>query len=609
VRKICESGPLGKKHGPDNGCAEEKTGDLKNFTVIAHIDHGKSTLCDRILEITGDIQKGKHQDLILDSMPLERERGITIKAKAVRVMYRGEVLNIVDTPGHVDFSYEVSRSLSACEGAVLVVDASQGAQAQTVANLEAARKNNLKIIPVINKIDLPNARPQEVGQELMSLLGTGEEILKISAKYGDGVDVLLDKVVKSVPSPIEITKKPSALIFDSVFDTFKGAVAYVRITGGQFKRGDKVKFFATGKAYDLKELGYFGVDKMHSVKKLGSGEIGYMICSIKDLTDIKIGDTVTTLEGGVRQQLKGFRQPKQFVFAGLYPVDNADYAKLKKGLEKLRINDTSFTFHVEDSPSLGPGFRCGFLGVLHMEIIKGRLEDEFGLSILVTRPQVEYIVDGKLVDNPIDFPDSGYEEVREPYVLCTVITPAQHMGQIFELFELKNGKHIEMRYINPERVILKYELPLREMVEEFYSRLKATSKGYATLDYVHIGHRVSDLVKMQVLINSREVDALSFIMAREEADRKGRDILRRLKDLIPRHQFKVPLQARVAKNIVARMDIPSFRKNVIAGLYGGDVTRKRKLLEKQKKGKKRMKQIGSVSIPPDTFMSVMSYGD
>jgi len=583
---------------------------MKNFTVIAHIDHGKSTLCDRILEITGDVEKGKHQDLILDSMPLERERGITIKAKAVRIIYKNEILNMVDTPGHVDFSYEVSRSLEACEGAILVVDASQGVEAQTVANLENAKKSGLVIIPVINKIDLPNARPEEVEEELQALLETDEEILKISAKYGDGVDKLLDKILEEIPPPEKKTgNKPSALVFDSIFDPFKGAIAYVRLTGGELKAGEKVRFMATGRNYELKEIGYFGVAKMHSVKKLAAGEIGYVICGVKDLEDIKIGDTVTTAENGVKKPLEGFRQPKQFVFAGLYPVDNSQYFKLKKALDKLRINDTSFTYHPEDSPSLGPGFRCGFLGVLHLEIIKGRLEDEYGLSLLATRPQVEYIVDGKFIDNPIDFPAAGSEDIKEPYVLCTVITPPDFMGQIFELFEQRNGSHVQMRYINPKRVIIKYELPLREMVEEFYSQLKSASRGYATLDYSHIGFRKSDLVKLQILINNKEVDALSFIMPRDEAARQGREILAKLKEMIPKHQFKVPLQAKVGKNIVARMDIPSLRKSVTEGLYGGDITRKRKLLEKQKKGKKRMKQVGSVSIPSEAFIAVKSYGD
>lgn len=583
---------------------------MRNFTVIAHIDHGKSTLCDRILELTGDIEKGKHADLVLDSMPLERERGITIKAKAVRVMYKGEVLNMVDTPGHVDFSYEVSRSLSACEGAVLVVDASQGVQAQTVANLENAKKNKLKIIPVINKIDLPNARPEEVEQELQALLGITESILKISAKYGDGVDKLLDKIIKEIPQPKSITgNQPSALIFDSVFDTFRGAIAYVRVTGGKFRVGEKVKFLGTGKTYELKELGYFQVARMHPVKNLSDGEIGFMICGMKDLHDINTGDTVTTIKDGAVKPLEGFQQPKQFVFAGLYPVSNEDYLKLKKALDKLQINDTSFTYHPEDSPSLGPGFRCGFLGVLHMEIIKGRLEDEYGLDILITRPQVAYIVDGNLVNNPIDFPEVGYDEVEEPYVLCTVITPDQYMGQIFELFEQKSGKHVEIRYVTPQRVILKYELPLREMVNEFYSQLKSSSKGYATLDYVHIGYRKSDLAKLQILVNNKEVDALSFIIAQSDAERYGREILKKLKDSIPKHQFRIPLQAKVGKNIVARMDIKAYRKSVTEGLYGGDITRKRKVLEKQKKGKKKMKMIGRVNMPPDVFITVMRYGD
>ncbi|MFW6134651.1 MAG: translation elongation factor 4 [Elusimicrobiota bacterium] len=583
---------------------------MKNFTVIAHIDHGKSTLCDRILELTGDAKKGDHQDLILDSMTLERQRGITIKAKAVRVVYKGHILNLVDTPGHVDFSYEVSRSLSACEGAVLVVDASQGVQAQTVANLESANKNGLKIIPVINKIDLSNAQPEKVEEELMSLLDTEKEILKISAKYGQGMEELMKSIIKDIPEPEQVTgNKPSALIFDSVFDPFKGAIAYARIKGGEFNLGDKVKFFAANKEYELRELGYFGVDKMHSVKKLRSGEIGYMIFGMKNLRDVKIGDTITTVQDGIESPLEGFRQPKQFVFAGLYPVDNSDFPKLKKALNKLQINDTSFTYHPEESPSLGPGYRCGFLGMLHMEIIKERLEDEYDLSLFITRPQVEYNVDGKIIDNPIDFPSSDYQEIKEPYVSCTVITPDDYMGQIFELFENREGEYIQMKYINPQRVILKYELPLREMVEEFYSQLKAASKGYATLDYEHSGFKKSDLVKVQIIINNKEIDALSFIMSKQRATRKAREILSKLKEIIPRHQFKIPLQAKVGKNIVARMDIPALRKSVTEGLYGGDITRKRKLLEKQKKGKKRMKIVGKVSLPEEVFVAVKSYGN
>ncbi|MFC2061401.1 translation elongation factor 4 [Elusimicrobiota bacterium] len=584
---------------------------MKNFTVIAHIDHGKSTLCDRILEITGDVEKGKHVEQMLDSMPLERERGITIKAKAVRVTYKDEVLNIVDTPGHVDFSYEVSRSLSACEGAILVVDACQGVQAQTVANVESAKKSKLSIIPVINKIDLTNARPDEVEDEIRALLDVGEDkILRISAKNGDGVEKLLDKVIKDVPDPDNLTGRSSAaLVFDSIFDTFKGAVAYVRVTGGEFRAGDKVKFFATDKIYELKEIGYFEIDKMRPIKKMTGGEIGYMMCGMKDLRNINIGDTVTTVDNGVDRPLEGFQQPKQFVFAGLYPVDNVDYTKLKAALNKLQINDTSFSYHPEDSPSLGPGFRCGFLGVLHMEIVKGRLEDEYDLDLLVTKPQVEYVVDGELINNPIDFPATGYREVKEPYVLCTVITPADFMGQIFELFEGKGGKHVEMRYINPSRVILKYELPLRQMVEEFYSQLKSVSKGYASLDYSHIGYRTSSLVKLQVMVNEVEIDALSFILTAEEANRKGKDILERLKDSIPKHQFKVPLQAKVGKNIIARTNIPAYRKSVIEGLYGGDITRKRKVLEKQKRGKKKMKMVGRVNVPSEVFLRINSYGD
>ncbi|MEA3506153.1 MAG: translation elongation factor 4 [Elusimicrobiota bacterium] len=583
---------------------------MKNFTVIAHIDHGKSTLCDRVLELTGDLIKGGHQDLILDSMPLERERGITIKAKAVRITYKGEILNMVDTPGHVDFSYEVSRSLSSCEAAVLVVDASQGIEAQTVANLENAKKNNLHIIPVLNKIDLPAARPQEVEKELQALLETTEEILKVSAKTGEGVEELLDKIVRETPEPLSLTgNKPSAIVFDSVFDPYKGAIAYIKVTGGEFKAGQKIRFFSSTANYEIKEIGYFGVEKVHSVKKLKDGEIGYLITGMKDLKNLKIGDTLTLKDRGIKEPLRGYREPKQFVFAGLYPVENAEYPKLKKALDKLQINDTSFTYHPEDSPSLGPGFRCGFLGILHMEIIKGRLEDEYGIDIVITRPQVEYIVDGKHIDSPIDFPSAGYDAVREPYVECTVITPADYMGAVFELFETSCGTYVEMKYINPQRVILKYELPLREMVEEFYGQLKSSSRGYATLDYRHIGYLQSKLVKLQIMVNNEEIEGFSSIMTEEEAKRKGVEILRTLKKSIPKHQFKIPLQAKVGKNITARMDIPALRKNVTAGLYGGDITRKRKVLEKQKKGKKKMKMIGSVSIPPDVFMQVKSYGD
>ncbi|MDA3793221.1 MAG: translation elongation factor 4 [Elusimicrobia bacterium] len=583
---------------------------MKNFTVIAHIDHGKSTLCDRVLELTGDLIKGGHRDIILDSMPLERERGITIKAKAVRINFKGEILNMVDTPGHVDFSYEVSRSLSACEAAVLVVDASQGIEAQTVANLENAKKNNLHIIPVLNKIDLPAAQPDRVEEELQALLEINEEILKVSAKTGEGVEELLEKIVRETPNPQSLTgKKASAIVFDSVFDPYKGAIAYIRVTGGEFRANAKIKFFSNNVNYDIKELGYFGVEKVHSVKKLKDGEIGYMATGMKDLRNLKVGDTITLKEGGIEKPLRGFREPKQFVFAGLYPIDNAEYPKLKKALDKLQINDTSFTYHPEDSPSLGPGFRCGFLGILHMEIIKGRLSDEYGIEIVVTRPQVEYIVDGRHIDSPIDFPSTGYEKVKEPYVECTVITPDDYMGNIFELFETSYGIYVQMRYINPQRVILKYELPLREMVEEFYSQLKSCSRGYATLDYSHIGYRDSKLVKLQILVNNNEIEGFSSIMTNEEAKRRGIEILRTLKKAIPKHQFKIPLQAKVGKNITARMDIPALRKNVTAGLYGGDITRKRKVLEKQKKGKKKMKMIGRVSIPPDVFMKVKSYGD
>lgn len=582
---------------------------MKNFTVIAHIDHGKSTLCDRILEITGAIM-GNHHNLVMDSMPLERERGITIKAKAVRLNYRGEVLNMVDTPGHVDFSYEVFRSISACDGAILLVDASQGVEAQTVANLELARKNNLKIIPVINKIDLPNARVDEVAEEIKVLFGKSMDILKISAKYGDGVTQLLDRVVEEVPEPKNITgERNSALIFDSVFDPFRGVIAYIKVGGGSFKPLDKIKFFASNKVYEINEIGYFGVDKMHRVEKLSSGEVGYIICGMKNLHDLSIGDTITTVSGGVSKPLCEFKQPKQVVFCGLYPVENSSFLKLKKALNQLQINDTSFTYHPEDSPSLGAGFRCGFLGSLHMEIIKQRLEDEYNLDLFATSPQVSYIVDGKVVDNPMDFPSSGYSEVKEPYIECMVITPADYIGRIFELFTQKGGNYIKMSYINPKRVILRYELPLRQLVEEFYSQLKSVSKGFATLDYTDKGMKKSELVKLRILVNNQEVDALSFIMSHQEAKISGRKILKKLKELIPKHQFKVPLQAMVGKNIIARMDIPALRKNVTAGLYGGDITRKRKLLEKQKKGKKKMKQIGRVSVPSDVFISVKSYGD
>ncbi|WP_028842154.1 translation elongation factor 4 [Thermodesulfovibrio yellowstonii] len=587
---------------------------IRNFSIIAHIDHGKSTLADRLLEFTDAVNLGGKMGQILDSMDLERERGITIKAHAVRLNYKSEdgqtyILNLIDTPGHVDFSYEVSRSLACCEGSLLVVDATQGVEAQTVANAYLAIEHNHEIIPVINKIDLPQADPDKVKKQIEDILGiSSSEAILASAKEGTGTKEILEAVVKRIPPPKGDLQSPlRAMIFDSWFDNYLGVIVLVRVFDGIIKPGMRIKLFATGKEYEVQRLGIL-TPFPKDIEKLEAGEVGFIIAGIKNIADTKIGDTITLAENPAKTPLAGFREVKPMVFCGLYPTETHQYEELKTALEKLRLNDSSFFFEPETSAALGFGFRCGFLGLLHMEIIKERLEREFNLSLISTAPTVRYkIVDKKgeyLIDNPSKMPKI-YEKIEEPFMKVSIIVPEQFVGEILKLCQEKRGIQKEFSYITKDRILLIYEMPLNEILWDFYDKLKSLSKGYASMDYEFIGYRPSELVRLDILINGEQVDALSIIVHKDKAYYKGRAIAQKLRTVIPRQLFEVVIQAAIGGKIIARESIAPLKKNVLAKCYGGDVTRKKKLLEKQKEGKKRMKQIGRVEIPQEAFLSVL----
>jgi len=590
---------------------------IRNFCIIAHIDHGKSTLADRFLEITHSVPWQKMADQYLDRMELERERGITIKAQAVRMQYSpgGEEeyrLNLIDTPGHVDFSYEVSRSLAACEGAVLLVDASQGVEAQTVGNAYLAVEAGLTVIPVVNKIDLPSADYEDTAMEISDLLGVDPtEVLAVSAKTGEGVEGLLQEVIRRVPPPEGESGLPlRALVFDSIYDLYRGVVAFVRVIEGVVTTGMRARFMATGTAAEIDEVGYFSPD-MISCDRLEAGEVGYIITGIKEVTRIKVGDTVTSREDAAAEPLPGYQEPKPMVFAGIYPVDSDDFTDLNDALDRLKLNDASLTFAKETSKALGFGFRCGFLGLLHMEIVQERLEREYGLSLVITAPNVVYEIEERggdtgYVRNPSDMPDMGtVAEVREPYVQATILVPPDYMGGMLELVKERRGIFQDMVYLSGRRVEIRCRLPLAEIVVDFYDQLKSRSRGYASLDYEHAGFQPGNLVKLDILINGEPVDAFSSVVDRSRAYDYGRRITQRLRELIPRQLFDVPVQAAIGGRVVARETIKAKRKDVLAKCYGGDVTRKKKLLQKQKEGKKRMKMVGKVEIPQEAFISAL----
>jgi len=586
---------------------------IRNFSIIAHIDHGKSTLADRILEYTGAIDKRQMKDQLLDNMDIERERGITIKLNTVRLDYNGYTLNLIDTPGHVDFTYEVSRSLASCEGAILVVDAAQGIEAQTLANVYLAIENNLEIIPVINKIDLPNADIPERLKELEDTFGFREdEVILTSAKTGVGIDKLVDAIIERIPSPKGNKEdKLKCLIFDSYFDPYRGVITLVRIVDGQIKVKDKIKMMATGAVYEVVELGYNNPFEK-KVDCLKAGDVGFICASIKSIDDIKVGDTITLDAKPAEEPLSGYKVMKPMVFCGLYPIDSSKYPTLREALEKLKLNDASLIFEPESSTTLGFGFRTGFLGLLHMEIIEERIEREFGVEIIATSPSVVYeieLTDGNIIyiDNPSEFPERvKIKTVKEPYIRTNIFVPSEYIGSIMELCQDKRGTYISMEYIDKKRVNIHYEIPLSEIVFDFYDKLKSNTKGYASFDYEFIGFKESHLVKMDILLNSEMVDALSVIVHRDFAYSRGRIIVDNLKTIIPRQMFEVPIQAVIGSKVIARSDIKAMRKNVLAKCYGGDITRKRKLLDKQKEGKKKMKQIGHVEIPSEAFLSVLS---
>ena len=594
---------------------------IRNFSIIAHIDHGKSTLADRILEKTNTVTSREMQDQLLDSMDLERERGITIKLNAVELNYtakNGEtyIFHLIDTPGHVDFTYEVSRSLAACEGAVLVVDAAQGIEAQTLANVYLALDNDLEILPVINKIDLPAADPERVRQEIEDVIGIdASEAVLASAKAGIGIEDILEQIVEYVPAPSGDLDAPlKALIFDSVYDSYRGVVLNVRITDGMVKPGDKIKLMSNGKTFDVTEVGVFS-PKAVARDFLMVGDVGYITASIKTVQDTRVGDTVTLADNPAEEALPGYRKMNPMVYCGLYPIDTSRYNDLREALEKLQLNDAALQFEPETSQALGFGFRCGFLGLLHMDVVQERLEREFNLELITTAPSVIYHVnktDGSMtvVDNPADFPEPvTIQDVEEPFVKAQIMVPNDFVGAVMELSQRKRGEFITMDYLDDYRVNVVYNIPLSEIVFDFFDKLKSSTKGYASLDYEMSGYQKSKLVKMDILLNGEKVDALSFIVHRDFAYERGKAIVEKLKKLIPRQQFEVPIQAAIGQKIVARSDIKALRKNVLAKCYGGDVSRKRKLLEKQKEGKKRMKQIGSVEVPQEAFMAVLKMDD
>lgn len=593
---------------------------VRNFCIIAHIDHGKSTLADRLLEKTGTIAERDMQDQLLDSMDIERERGITIKLNAARMNYKSKngkeyVLNLIDTPGHVDFSYEVSRSLAACEGALLIVDATQGVEAQTLSNVYLAVEQNLEIIPVINKIDLPSADVERVRAEIEEVLGIDASMaIPVSAKEGLGIEEVLEAVVDFVPPPVDTSDKPlRALVFDSAYDQYLGTLCFFKVVDGNIKLGDKIKFMASGKEYEITELGYLNPHRV-PVKELKTGDVGYMGCSIKEITRF-VGDTITHVEEGAIEPLAGYKEALPMVFSGLYPVDNDQYQDLKEALEKLKLNDSSITFEPETSSALGFGFRCGFLGMLHMEIAQERLEREYNLTLVTTAPSVIYRVhktNGEVleIDNPANLPDAQYRDfIEEPYVRATIITPNEYVGLLMELSQSKRGIFQNMTYLDKVRVSLHYEIPLSEIITDFYDQLKSRSKGYASLDYEFSDYKRSDLVKLDILLAGEIVDALSAIVHKDSAFYVGQKLTTKLKDIIPRQMFEVAIQAAIGGRIIARTNIKALRKSVLDKCYGGDITRKRKLLEKQKRGKKRMKAVGRVEVPQEAFMAVLSLND
>ena len=591
-------------------------GKIRNFSIIAHIDHGKSTLSDRILEITGAVQARDMRAQYLDSMDLERERGITIKAQNVRVAWRDHWLHLIDTPGHVDFGYEVSRSLAACEGVVLVVDAAQGIEAQTLANCYLALENDLEIVAVLNKIDLPAADPDRYAMEIEKVLGIpAEDILRISAKTGLGVPELLDAVVERIPAPQGDAAAPlQALIFDSQYDTYRGVVSSVRIVNGTMRPGDRLQFMQAGAQHDAIEVGA-RTPAPKPVEALGPGEVGYLIAGIKDVGEARSGETVTTAAHPATQPLEGYRDPKPMVFCGLFPIDGDDFENLRESLHKLKLNDASVTFEPESSGALGFGFRCGFLGLLHMEIVKERLEREFNLALIATAPSVEYRVtktDGEVlvVDNPTDLPSMNYvATVEEPYFKVSIITPKEYTGTLMELCQQRRGELAKLEYLSPERVDMQYQMPLAEVVVDFFDQLKSRSQGYASLDYELAGYRPSDLVRVDILLNAQPADAFSTIVHRDRAYEYGRRMCEKLRELIPRQMFDVPIQAAIGGRIISRETVKAKRKDVLAKCYGGDISRKRKLLEKQKEGKKKMKSIGRVEVPGDVFISALKLDD
>lgn len=589
---------------------------IRNFSIVAHIDHGKSTLADRLLELTGTVSQEEMVAQYLDTMDLEREHGITIKAKAVRLNYKASdgnsyVLNLIDTPGHVDFTYEVSRSLAACEGVLLVVDAAQGVEAQTVANVHLAQENNLEIVPVINKIDLPAASPNRVEKEIQEVLTIKAKPLLISAKTGQGTEAVLERVIEDIPSPQGKAASPlQALIFDSVFNPYRGVIVFVRLYNGQVSKGTKIKMVASGSVAEVEEVGVFQ-PAMKPTGGLAAGEVGYIIAGIKDIGEMRIGDTVTEAEKLIGKPLPGYQEPKPMVFCGLYPLEGGDYESLREALNKLKLNDPAFVFEPETTTCLGFGFRCGFLGLLHLEIVKERLEREYNLELLVTFPSVAYKVTRKdnttfLVRSPIDFPaPSEVSLVEEPYVEAVVLVPTSFIGEIYKLIEERRGEFVALQYLSQNRAKVTCLLPLGEILLDFYSQLKSRTKGYASLDYEHKGFKQADLAKLNILLAGEVADALSVIVPKEKAYRRGKELVERLKELIPRQLFEVPIQAAIDGKVIARETVRPLRKDVTAKLYGGDVTRKRKLLEKQKKGKKRMKQLGKVQVPKDVFLEVL----
>lgn len=594
----------------------------RNFSIIAHIDHGKSTIADRLLEITGTVTQRDMKEQLLDSMELEREKGITIKAQAVTLYYKAKdgntyELNLIDTPGHVDFIYEVSRSLSACEGALLIVDAAQGVEAQTLANVYLAIENNLEVVPVINKIDLPAADVEKVRSEIEDIIGIpADDAVLTSAKSGIGIDELLEAIVKKVPAPNYDESAPlKALIFDSLFNDYRGVITYVKVLEGCIKKGDKIKIWSTGKEFDVLECGIFS-PVMKPQNELSSGSVGYIITGIKTIQDTQVGDTVTLANNPCEYPLEGFRPAQSMVFAGIYPISTDDYVDLREALEKLQLNDASLTFLPETSLALGFGFRCGFLGLLHMEIIVERLRREYDIDLISTMPSVEYKInfengDTLVIDNPCEFPEGGKGKVRveEPYIKGNIITPKDYVGNVMELCQEKRGIYIDMKFIDDTRAMVTYELPLGEIVIDFYDKLKSRTRGYASFEYEVIGYKEADLVKVDILVSGKPVDAFSFIAHNDHAYGRGRLICEKLKDIIPRQQFEIPIQAAMGAKIIARETIKAYRKNVIAKCYGGDISRKKKLLDKQKEGKKRMKQIGNVEIPQEAFVSVLKLND